>query len=235
MPDFSKRSIDIEIMDDLNCTGEVVAQTLRELERINLLLGGNHVTIDGLQKLVKARPEKQYKVADLGCGSGDILRLMHKWAIKKNMKLHLSGIDANPFIVNYARDHTPSTVPIKYEAIDIFSETFLCEKFDIVIGTLFFHHFTNDQLISFFSRLKHKVTIGIVINDIHRHPLAYYAIKWLTKFFSRSTMVKYDAPLSVLRAFKKKELVEIVKKAGITDYTIRWMWAFRWQLILRPR
>ncbi len=48
-------------------------------------------------------------------------------------------------------------------------------------------------------------------------------------------MVKYDAPLSVLRAFKKQELIEILNKAGIRDYAIRWQWAFRWQVIVRVR
>ena len=41
MPDFSKRSNDEEIMDDLNCAGHVLDQTLRELEIINKWLGGN--------------------------------------------------------------------------------------------------------------------------------------------------------------------------------------------------
>jgi hypothetical protein len=46
--------------------------------------------------------------------------------------------------------------------------------------------------------------------------------------------VKNDAPLSVLRGFKKKELEEVLKKAGITDYSIHWKWAFRWLIIVRP-
>jgi len=50
MPDFSKRSDDVEIMDDLACAGEVVNQTLREIENINRLLGGNYVTVDGVKK-----------------------------------------------------------------------------------------------------------------------------------------------------------------------------------------
>jgi 2-polyprenyl-3-methyl-5-hydroxy-6-metoxy-1,4-benzoquinol methylase len=234
MPDFSRRSADIEIMDDLNCSGEVVTQTLRELEKINHLLGGNHVTIAGLKRLTRFRPNKLFKVADLGCGSGDILRLIHKWGVKNSIRLELIGVDANPFIIAYAREHTPSSIPVRYEAIDIFSESFTNEKFDIVIGTLFFHHFSNEQLVIFFKQLKTNVTTGVIVNDIHRHTLAYYSIKWLTNFFSRSSMVKYDAPLSVLRAFKKKELIEIMKLAGITNYTIKWMWAFRWQVIFKP-
>jgi 2-polyprenyl-3-methyl-5-hydroxy-6-metoxy-1,4-benzoquinol methylase len=234
MPDFSKRSSDEEIMDDLNCSGEVVNQTLRELENINALLGGNYVTLDGLLQLLNERTTNtSISVADLGCGGGDILRLIRKLGNKKGLSLALTGIDANPNITAFAERQTPASLGIKYEAIDIFSDKFRQRKFDVMIGTLFFHHFSSEQLVDFFSKAKQQVSIGIIINDIHRHWFAYYSIKWLTQLFSRSSMVKFDAPLSVLRAFRKQELKEIIERAGISNYSIRWMWAFRWQVIIR--
>lgn len=235
MPDFSKRSAQPEIMDDLTCSGEVVHQTLRELENINALLGGNYVTLDGIRKLVEGSRASRLRVDDLGCGSGDMLRLIRKWSLKKGFDLALTGVDANPYIIAFAEKHTPPECDIRYEAIDIFSESFLTRTFDVVTGTLFFHHFSNDQLVSFFRQMKKQTRIGFVINDIHRHWFAYYSIRWLTKLFSRSSMVKYDAPLSVLRAFRKKELTAILQAAGITRYTVRWMWAFRWQVIVHTR
>jgi hypothetical protein len=48
-------------------------------------------------------------------------------------------------------------------------------------------------------------------------------------------MVKFDAPLSVLRAFSKTELNDILYKAGITEFSLKWKWAFRWQLIIHGR
>jgi hypothetical protein len=69
---------------------------------------------------------------------------------------------------------------------------------------------------------------------LHRHPVAYYSIKALTNLFSGSYLVKNDAPLSVLRAFRKKELQNLLLAAGIKNYSLRWKWAFRWQLILFP-
>jgi hypothetical protein len=103
-----------------------------------------------------------------------------------------------------------------------------------VFATLFFHHFTTKQLIDIFTLLKEQAKLGIVINDLHRHWLAYYSIKFLTKLFSKSSMVKYDAPLSVLRGFRKKELIEILQKAGVENYSLKWKWAFRWQLVIPP-
>jgi 2-polyprenyl-3-methyl-5-hydroxy-6-metoxy-1,4-benzoquinol methylase len=234
MPDFSTRSQQIEIMDNLNCSGEVVHQTLRELETINKLLGGNYVTINGLNNLLKGKKlNDPFVIGDLGCGGGDILKLIYNWGRKKNIKLSLTGVDANPNIISFAEKNSTAFPSIRYEAVDIFSESFRQKKFDVVMGTLFFHHFDNAQLINFFRQMKSQCRIGVVVNDIHRHWFAYYSILFLTRLFSRSAMVKFDAPLSVLRAFKKKELKKILAEAGIENYSLRWMWAFRWQIVIR--
>jgi 2-polyprenyl-3-methyl-5-hydroxy-6-metoxy-1,4-benzoquinol methylase len=232
MPDFSKRSGDIEIMDNLQCSGEVVNQTLRELETINTWLGGNQVTLNALQSILSKTTSKQIEICDLGCGGGDMLRLIRRWASKKNLNVSLVGIDANPFIIEFAQNHTNASEKIQFEAIDIFSPEFRLKKFDVVIGTLFYHHFPDETLSDFFRQLRTQSRMGFIINDIHRHWFAYYSIKWITGIFSKSAMVRFDAPLSVLRAFTKKELIEILTLAGIRNYEIRWKWAFRWQVIV---
>jgi 2-polyprenyl-3-methyl-5-hydroxy-6-metoxy-1,4-benzoquinol methylase len=232
MPDFSRRSYDEEQMDDLNSSGQIIHQTLKELETINTLLGGNHVTIDGIKKLLAHGRAARFSLADLGCGGGDILRLIRRWSLKRKLDASLVGIDANPNIVREARSSTPDSDNITYEALNIFSPEFKQRSFDIVTGTLFFHHFTNEQLAEFFKQLKSQTNIGFVVNDIHRHWFAYHSIRLLTQAFSKSPMVQNDGPLSVLRAFTKEELVDIMARAGITNYSIRWMWAFRWQIIV---
>ena len=233
MIDFSKRSGDAEIMDDLDYSGEMMDRTLGELEVINRWLGGNNVTINGIGKLLKGiAPDRTIHVADLGCGRGDMLILIDRWAKRNKLDVNLTGIDANQYVINGARKRLNGFPHIHLQAVNILSPAFQAKKFDIVIGTLFYHHFSDEQLISFFLRLKEQANIGFLINDIHRHPLAYYSIKLLTKLFSRSSMVKYDAPLSVLRAFSRTELSSILSSAGIKNYTIRWKWAFRWQVIV---
>jgi 2-polyprenyl-3-methyl-5-hydroxy-6-metoxy-1,4-benzoquinol methylase len=230
---FKHRSTGIEIMDDLDCKGEVVDQTLRELDFINQWLGGNAVTLNGLKSLFKTIPKNQkISIADLGCGSGEMLRLIAKHASKEGRQVDLIGMDANPNITSYAQKHSTGFDNIQIESTNIFSDEFRKRKFDIVLATLFLHHFTEDELIGIFSSLKNQANLGIVINDIHRHPLGYYSIKFLTQLFSKSAMVKFDAPLSVLRAFKKEELKNILQKAGIEKYQLKWKWAFRWQLVI---
>jgi len=233
MADFSKRSAAIEIMDDLACQGEVVDQTLHELDFINQWLGGNAVTLSGLKSLLsQTQINNSINIIDLGCGSGEMLRLIARDTNKRKQKINLIGIDANPNITLFAEMHSKEYRNIQFEAVNIFSKEFQQKKFDIVLATLFFHHFNDEQLATFLKQLKSQVRIGIVINDIHRHFLAYHSIRLLTKFFSTSSMVKYDAPISVLRAFTKQDLVNILHKAGIHNYSLKWRWAFRWQIVI---
>lgn len=233
MPDFSTRATGLEVMDDLNVTGPDLIQALRELDSINYLLGGNYVSLNGVAQLLDGRTSgDEIHIADLGCGSGDLLKRIRSLLERKGISGRLTGFDANANVIRFAREHTPSTCRIQYETLNIFSEDFQQRRFDVVTGTLFFHHFSNNELVTFFNRLKDQVKVGIVINDIHRHWFAYYSIKWLTGLFSRSKMVKHDAPLSVLRAFRKSELVGILRQAGFTRFRIRWCWAFRWQVLI---
>lgn len=231
MPDFSIRSNEAELMDDLNCSGEVIDQTLRELEVINKWLGGNHVTIDGIEKLAGKTPK--LRIADIGCGGGDMLKLIAKWGRNKKLDLDLIGIDANPNIINFAKKNCAEFDEIRFETIDIFSEEFKNQEYDIITATLFTHHFESDELMKFYKQWSLQSRLGIVINDLHRHWFAYYSIKWITRLFSKSPMVKNDAPVSVMRSFLKKELIELMEDANIKRFKLRWMWAFRWQLIIK--
>jgi len=229
---FSQRSIGIEIMDDLDCKGEVVNQTLRELEFINRTLGGNQITVTGINDLVKDESQTDLEIVDLGCGGGDMLVFLAKEFSRKNIKARFLGIDANPNIIDYAKSHVQNFSNIKFETTNILSEEFRSKTFDVAIATLFFHHFTSEQLSNIIAKLHSQCRVGIVINDLHRHPLAFYSIKLLTKLFSKSAMVKFDAPLSVLRGFTREEMADILKKAGIKKYSLHWRWAFRWKVII---
>ena len=191
MAGFDHRSQDAEIMDDLHCAGEVVDQTLRELEIINRRLGGNQVTLNGIQLLLKNNPRKStISIIDLGCGGGDMLKFVAVWGKKNNIKTRLTGIDANPNIIAFALSHSKDYPEISYETTNIFSEEFRKRKFDIALATLFTHHFLDHELVDILTTLQHQVHLGIVINDIHRHWFAFHSIRLLTQFFSKSAMVK---------------------------------------------
>ena len=95
------------------------------------------------------------------------------------------------------------------------------------------HHFTDEKIIGLLARMTAAARRGVVINDLHRHPLAYYNIRWLTKLFSRSYLVKNDAPLSVLRGFSKEEWMRYTATANVKVHTLKWAWAFRYLTVIK--
>ena len=232
--DTSRRSSATEMMDDFTLEGDIFRDTLDKLETINRLLGGNSVTIKGLKKLLKTQSKsKVIKILDLGCGNGDILRDVAKFGRNNNYRFKLMGIDANYAAIEYAKELSKNYPELSFETIDIFSEGFKEQTYDIILCTLFLHHFKNEELISFLKPTVQKATIGVVVNDLHRHRLAYYLFK-LIGLFIKNKMVREDGLTSVLRAFKRKDLEAISRQVQV-PFSIKWKWAFRYLWIFKKK
>jgi len=221
-----------EIMDDFSISGKILRNTLNTLAHINKWLGGNKVTLNGLKKVINNHPKREpIIIVDLGCGGGDILRKVSKYGKKEGYLFKLIGIDANKDATVYAREISKNYPEISFINCDVFSEEFESVKCDIVLTTLFLHHFKEDQIIDLLSSLKKRAKLGIVVNDLHRHSLAYYLFK-LVCLTIKNKMIIEDGLTSILRGFKRKELENFSKKLQVRPQ-IKWKWAFRYQWIIQ--
>ncbi len=221
-----------ELMDDFSIGGDLLRDTLDKLENINRWLGGNKVTVNGLKSILKNQPrDKEITIIDVGCGHGDILRDVAKFGRKNNYKFKLIGVDANPTAIDYANELSVNYPELSFETQDIFSEEFKKRKFDVVLATLFLHHFKEPELVSFLGNSLKSAKIGIVVNDLHRHKLAYYLFMLLSIFISNKMIIE-DGLTSVLRGFKRKDLENISKQIKVTP-RISWKWAFRFLWIIK--
>ncbi|WP_299129146.1 methyltransferase domain-containing protein [uncultured Winogradskyella sp.] len=228
------RSDATEIMDDFSMKGELLRDTLDKLGKINKWLGGNSVTIDGAKQLLNNKDKtKTYTIIDLGCGHGDMLRLLADYGRKNEFKFKLIGIDANKDAIDYAKELSSSYQEISYQNFDIFSEEFKSLDFDIALSTLFLHHFKDDEIKPLLNQLIVKARIGIVVNDLHRSRLAYGLFKLLGLVISNDMIVK-DGLTSILRAFKRKDLKTYSNQLQLKSQ-IRWKWAFRFQWLIRMK
>jgi 2-polyprenyl-3-methyl-5-hydroxy-6-metoxy-1,4-benzoquinol methylase len=230
MLNFLKRSTHPELMDQPSASESEIIQALQEIELINKKLGGFNVTISALENLKLS--SKKLKIIDLGSGGGDMLRKINLWAIKRKLETELVGIDFNSVMTKYATQLSTNYNNIEFKTLNVFDEKLLLQKYDIVMSTLFCHHFDDDELVKLIIRMNKIATKSVIINDLHRHWFAYYAIKFLTSIFSKTYLVKYDAALSVARSLTRIEWGNILSKASITNYRIKWMWAWRWQIVI---
>ncbi len=232
MIDLHHRSYQKELMDGDDIPFAEMAQTLEELNIVNTWLGGHAITIEGLKQWVSN--QEPIMVCEIGCGGGDNLFAIHKYGIKNNIPINFIGIDRNPECIAFARQQYPQ-LPCQWICSDYAVVKFGNLFPDIIFSSLFCHHFTTEQLIPMLQWLQQNSRRGFFINDLHRHWLAYYLIKYITKFFSKSYLVKNDAAVSVARSFKKKDWQQLFQQAGIKEYSIKWKWAFRWLVISRNR
>jgi ubiquinone/menaquinone biosynthesis C-methylase UbiE len=181
--------------------------------------------------LLPANIKGKLKVLDIGSGGGDTLRMIDK-TFGKNYELSLTGVDLKKDCIDYARENC-SKYDITFIESDYRNLLAVDQDYDIITASLFCHHLTDNEIVELLKWTKQNARAGILINDLERHFLAYYSIRWLTKLFSSSYLVKNDAPLSVLRSFKRNEIVELLDRAGIRNYTIKWKWAFRWLIVIK--
>jgi SAM-dependent methyltransferase len=230
MIDYRQRSYKKEILDGDDIPFADIRLNMKELDFINTHLGGHHITIDGFKIL--AAEKKMLSVCEIGCGGGDNLNAIYKWCGKNNLPATYTGIDINANCIAYAK-HT-SVIPCSNFIISDYKNfPFGDARPDIIFSSLFCHHFTYGELTEMMHWMKSNSKLGFFINDLHRHPVAYHFIRWTTKLFSKSYLVKNDAPLSVLRGFKRKEWKNILMQAGIKDYIIQWKWAFRYLIVVK--
>lgn len=233
MIDTSQRSTQTEIMDNLEMQGEELKQTLLDLDKVNRWLGGNEITIKGVEKILRKCPfSPPVKIVDVGCGNGSLLKQVAQWGRKNEVKMELLGIDANKNAMEIARKNLSSYPEVSFKGIDVFSEDFKMIKADIILCTLTLHHFTDEEISRLMKVFTAKVGLGIVINDLQRSKAAYYLFQIFCKAFNISEINKQDGLTSILRSFKKKDLQKYGENLDVQTQELHAKWAFRYQWIL---
>ncbi|MBU2061020.1 MAG: methyltransferase domain-containing protein, partial [Bacteroidetes bacterium] len=154
------------------------------------------------------------------------------YATNKGLTFNLIGIDANNFTITHARDLSKNYANISYRCEDIFDKEFENLKYDIVLCTLTLHHFKDYQIEKLLSVFYKNATLGVVINDLHRSKIAYRSFQALCKVFRLNDMSREDGLVSILRGFKKVDLIQFSEKLGFRKYDVKWKWAFRYQWII---
>lgn len=224
------RSNQKELLDSDTVPFADISRNMQELNGVNRWLGGHQSTLNGFRKLLGHR--KSLHVCEIGSGGGDNLLVLLSWCKSHSIPVYFTGIDINPHCIAFARSRTllePTTTWITSD----YRRAVFEHPPDIIFSSLFCHHFTDDELVEQLRWMHQTARIGFFINDLHRHPFAYYAIRLLTRLFSRSYLVKNDAPLSVARGFIRKELQQLLARASINGYDIQHRWAFRYLITYR--
>lgn len=197
---------------------------LIQMERIGRLLGSNKATLNAFKNL-KSRPKS---ILDVGCGGGDFTYLL----AQEFSHASVLGIDISEPAINYARKNKAQNIAFELRKKPELDEPL--GSFDVVTSTLVCHHLSDTQIIDFLKRAKVVARQAIIINDLHRHWLAYYGFKIISRAFFHNRLIIHDGPLSIARAFTYSDWKKYLEAAGFyaTQYKISWHWLFRWIVVV---
>lgn len=227
---FTYRSNEKELLDKSNILPGLLYKNLRELDILNRTTRGHTLSLKGIKQLITDH-HKIYHVVDLGCGSGDALKAIADWARLNNYSVKLTGVDMNANAIDYLKIHCVNYPEISGITADYQDYLNRNEFIEIVHCSLFCHHLNDDELLRLFIYFRQHVKSGFIINDLHRHWLAYYSAWLFTRLLNATELAKNDGPVSVLRGFKSGELTYLLTKANIRNYSIQKDWVFRFLIV----
>ncbi len=226
------RSTEAERMDT-DCAGyEDYALCLADLARVNTVTMTHRPTLAWLAR--ETRDLESFSLLDVGCGHGDMLRRIRRWALRAGKHASLHGIDLNPWATQAARAATPVAANISFETGDVFSYR-PAEPFDFIISAQFTHHLTDEQFVAFLRWMETHARRGWLINDLHRHWLPFRTFPLLALAARWHRFVRYDGRISIARGFRAKEWQLLAAAAGLGPGGFRIAWLVPSRLTLARR
>lgn len=208
---------------------------LRDLARMNTWLGGAALTWRALQPTLREpRPGSQLRFLDVGTGGGDIPRALRRAAAHRSPGLSITATDTRPEIVAVARragQRQPRfdvrlASPERIAADD--------RSFDIVHSSLVIHHLEPTDAVAMLREMARVASRAVIVNDLDRAGRWLLAARLLTTLATRNRYTRHDAPLSVLRAYRPSELVQLAARAGLVEEARYWAWpGYRYAITFR--
>jgi SAM-dependent methyltransferase len=213
-------------MDEARLDPAELAANLRDIRRVNQLLGGTATTLRHLPALVYAMPATApVSLLDLGTGSGDIPIAIARWARKHGRSVSIVASDYAPQMLDIARPYVAPYPEIALAQYDARAVPLPDKQFDIVLCSLSLHHFTPDEAVQVLREMDRLASAGFILNDLRRSRIGYLAAWIASRLTTRNRLTRNDAPLSVLRAYTPAELTDLLHRAGIYNVTVsthRW-------------
>ena len=224
--DLGRRSADLELLDLDGADPDTIAACLRDLERINRWTGAYRVTLRWLDQLrLETAPKRPITVLDAGSGGGDMLRRIRAWARARRLEVRLIGVDRNPHATAAAAAATPDDASIRYVTADVFDLPREL-SIDVVVSALLSHHLDDVRLVRFLRWMEDRARLGWLINDLHRHPLPWLAAHHGARLLRMHRFVRHDAPLSVARAFDRRDWRRLLAAADLAPPATAVVWRF---------
>jgi len=221
-PDFSRREFALRELMDGPCTYEDYRSAALSLARLNRWTRGYRPILQFLTRVLQHTgvDHEPLHIVDIGCGHGDGLRTIYRWAAKRSVPLRLTGIDINPYAARLARDcdriEHVSAGTITWLTGDIFS-TQLERPADVAVSSLLAHHLSDNNIVRLLHWNESTARVGWAVSDLRRSQRAAHVFDWMTRVLPLDRMVAADGVVSFRRGLSLEEWKRISGEAQVTD------------------
>ncbi len=205
-----------ELMDRPQPVSTELEVDLAHLVRIHRHFGSHRLVRWFLRRWL--RPGETYRVLDLCTASGDIPRLMVDWARRRGITLQIDAVDFQVSTVEIARRSSADYPEIAFHEGDARTFGVGLPSHDFVFCSLALHHFSEEDAVLVMRRCRELARRGVMVADLERGQLAAVGVWLMTAVLYREPMTRYDARISVRRAFNLGELAALTRRAGWRDF-----------------
>jgi 2-polyprenyl-3-methyl-5-hydroxy-6-metoxy-1,4-benzoquinol methylase len=218
-----------EWMDRPDLSPACHVAALRGLARINWWSRSAGILWPPLAALAR-RLGRPLRVLDVATGAGDVPLRLWRRAARAGLDFRIDGCDLSPTAVAYARDAADRAGA----AVHFFQHDALNGApppgYDAVVNSLFLHHLDEAEAVTFLRRLAGAAEFLVLVNDLERSAMGLALAHVAVRLLSRSAVVHYDGPRSVMGAFTRVEALALAERAGLYEATAEWRWPFRYLL-----
>ena len=243
LPGSGPRIHDRELLDEPRQEPDELAASLRQVAQANRLVGGTRALrrhlahhLDRTPRGPSARRHRVSTVLDVGTGNGELAWALEQWSISRSTPVRVVGVDFHRDVIrvagSLAADRGWRAQLVRGDAMAL---PFADDSFDVVTCTLTLHHFGDEDAIRALGEMARVARGVVLVNDLERRPLNYWAARGLSwTLWRQNRLTRHDGPLSVLRSFTSRELLDLGQRAGLLSPTVRRHVPFRLVLEGQP-
>jgi SAM-dependent methyltransferase len=233
MPDLSRRA-DVDQVPELMdgpCSYEELRACLRDIAKVNRLTFAHRPTLNFLARATERRIADEaagaysaidsgpIRIVDVGCGYGDMLRQIERWAKARKLEVALTGVDLSADAIQAALRATPASSRIQWIAGDWIS--YPTEDADIIVSSLLTHHLPEEEIVRFLRWMEATAQRGWFINDLHRQAVPYWVFTGVAALAGWHPFVRHDGPVSIRRSFVKEDWERMCGEAGLAEEAVQ--------------
>lgn len=223
IPDLSARVREPEVMDDPSLEPREHREALVALSRVNRVSGTVARITRTLQRMSHGRP---LRLLDVGCGGGDAVIQVARWAARRGQAVEAVGLDRSPLALEHAREAAErGEAKVDFIEGDALSG-FPAGPWDLVVVNLFLHHLADDEVVELLGLVGCHAR-SLLAQDLVRDRVGYLMAWFGMRLLSRSRVGHVDGPLSVRAGFLPDELLALARRGGLGSARVRTSWPSR--------